>query len=265
MICKLLFIGDIVGQPGREVIKKHLPDIRSEFSIDCVVGNAENIANGKGIEPARLRELMDVGVDVFTSGNHVWDKKDVYKCFEERMPLLCPANYPRRPGLASGPPYWLWKSPRGFSIAIINLMGRVFMDPIDCPFQTIDLYLEEMRAKTPLIFVDMHCEASSEKAAMAWYLDGKVSAVLGSHTHVPTADARLLPNRTAFQTDAGMTGPYDSIIGMEASIVIEKFLTKRPKKFEVAKENAWLSSICVSIDTVTGMATEIVPVRRSIG
>lgn len=265
MDCRILFIGDVVGKPGRQAIERLLPKVRQEFSVDCVIANGENTAGGKGIEPTTMAQLRAAGVDVVTSGNHIWDKSDVMQCFAEDMPLLRPANYPNTEEFPlPGKEFWVWKSPKGFSIAIINLIGRVFMDSVDCPFQCIAQHLPELRTITPIIFVDMHAEATSEKAAMGWYLDGKVSAVVGSHSHVPTADARLLPGKTAFQTDAGMTGPYDSIIGMEVDAIVEKFLSKRPKRFEVASGNIWLSSVLVTVDTQTGHAKEIIPVRRQL-
>ncbi len=248
-------IGDIVGKPGRRVVSALVPGLRRELALDIVVANGENMAAGRGITPKTAKEVLAGGVDVITSGNHIWAQSEIVPYLESEAPVLRPANYP------DGVPG------RGMlhfgGLTVINLMGRVFMYEIDDPFRTADQLLASVEAGAPVL-VDMHAEASSEKGAMAWYLDGRVSAVVGTHTHVPTADARILPKGTAFVGDAGMCGPRDSIIGVEVEPVIRKFLTGMPARFEVAERSAMVTfnSVLVDIDDATGRARAIERVDR---
>ncbi len=248
-------IGDIVGKPGRRVVSALVPGLRRELALDIVVANGENMAAGRGITPKTAKEVLAGGVDVITSGNHIWAQSEIVPYLESEAPVLRPANYP------DGVPG------RGMlhfgGLTVINLMGRVFMYEIDDPFRTADQLLASVEAGAPVL-VDMHAEASSEKGALAWYLDGRVSAVVGTHTHVPTADARILPKGTAFVGDAGMCGPRDSIIGVEVEPVIRKFLTGMPARFEVAERSAMVTfnSVLVDIDDATGRARAIERVDR---
>jgi metallophosphoesterase (TIGR00282 family) len=216
------------------------------------------MAGGFGITPPTFLEMSQAGVDIMTGGNHTYDKKEGLPILQEEDFCLRPANYPKN---SPGRGHVVYTSPHGKKIGILNLMGRVFMDALDCPFQTADLLLPELKAKTNIIFVDIHGEASSEKSALGWHLDGRVSAVVGTHTHVQTADERILPGGTAFMTDAGMTGPYDSVIGVKKEIIVEKFLTKRGRKFETAVQDPWLCGCVIEIDEATGHATSIERIR----
>jgi len=231
---KILFIGDIFGQPGRRIVKEALPALLEEFSPDLVLANGENAAAGFGITPPLVEELLDTGIAVLTSGNHIWDKKEILPYLREHADgrLLRPANYPAG---APGHGMYLGKTRSGMEYAVLNLQGRVFMPAIDCPFRTADSLLAEIPDQVRIRIADMHAEATSEKLAMGWYLDGRVTAVLGTHTHVPTADETVLPGGTAYITDLGMTGPYDSVIGIEKESIIKKFLDQLPARFEVAK------------------------------
>lgn len=255
---RILMIGDVVGEPGRKAIRSLVPGLRSEFGIDMVVANGENMAGGFGITPDTAEELMDSEVDVITSGNHIWKHKEIVPYINEEWPLIRPANYP--PG-APG---------RGHirlgDVLVLNLMGRVFMSPLDCPFRTVDQVLQEVNGTNPpkVIIVDFHAEATSEKQAMAWYLNGRVSAVAGTHTHVATADARILPEGTAYVTDLGMTGPYNSVIGSDIRTVLEGFLTQMPQRFTVPKGPAILNSVLVETDEETGVATNIQRIDRMV-
>jgi len=226
-----------------------------------VLANAENAAAGFGITPPLVEELLDMGVAVLTSGNHIWDKKEIYGYLRDHLDgrLLRPANYPET---APGYGLYLGKTPSGVAYAIINLQGRVFMPSIDCPFRKSDALLESLPSDVKIRFVDIHAEATSEKQALAWYLDGRVTAVVGTHTHIATADERVLPQGTAYQTDVGMTGPYDSIIGMERQSVIQKFLDQLPARFEVAKGEPRLSAVLIEADPATGNATSIRRISR---
>ena len=253
---RVLMIGDVIGKPGRDAVESLVPSLRREFSIDLVIANGENTAGGFGLTPDTVSDLLDSDVDVITSGNHVWRQKEIIPFLNEEWPLIRPANYP--PGTPG----------RGYirlgSTAVLNLMGRVFMNTLDCPFRTADQILQEMTGVNPpkTIIVDFHAEATSEKQAMGWYLDGRVSAVLGTHTHVATADARVLPGGTAFVTDVGMTGPYNSVIGSDIDSVLEGFLTQMPRRLQVARPPAILNSVLLDIDDETGAATGIQRVDR---
>jgi metallophosphoesterase (TIGR00282 family) len=250
----ILFIGDIVGRPGREMVRKGLTQIVERHGADLVIANAENAAAGFGVTKDIGDALLDYGVDVMTSGNHIWDKKEVLDYIGTQPRLLRPANYP--PG-APGRGSCVAKTGDGRSVGVINVQGRVFMLDIDDPFQIVLREIEAIRHQAKVIIVDFHAEATSEKQAMGWYLDGKVTLVVGTHTHVQTADDRILPNGTAYLTDAGMTGPHDSIIGMEREPSLARFLNAMPSKFEPATGNPRLNGVVVTADDKTGKATAI--------
>jgi metallophosphoesterase (TIGR00282 family) len=222
--------------------------------VDLVVANGENAAAGFGLTPDVVTELFDAGIDVLTTGNHVWDKRDVLFCLEESPSVLRPANYP---GDAPGRGYGVFMTAAGLRIAVINLEGRVFMSGLDCPFRKADIILEELGPGQKIILVDFHAEATSEKGALAAYLDGRVSAIVGTHTHVQTADERVLPGGTAFITDAGMTGSRDSVIGIRKELSIQRFLTQMPVRYEISKKDPMLCGVIISIDESTGLASGI--------
>jgi 2',3'-cyclic-nucleotide 2'-phosphodiesterase len=256
----LLFIGDIVGRPGRDLVQKGLRGLVEHYEIDCTIANAENSAAGFGITRDIGDSLLEWGVDVMTSGNHIWDKKEVLEYIGAEPRLLRPANYPAGvPGHGS----YVTQTGDGRSVGVINVMGRVFMTPIDDPFAVALREIEAIRHRAKIIFVDMHAEATSEKIAMGWHLDGKVTAVIGTHTHVQTADDRILPNGTAYMTDAGMTGPHDSIIGMEREPSLARFLNAMPSKFEPASGNPRLNGVVIKADDKTGRATTITRISHS--
>ncbi len=257
---RILFIGDIVGRPGRELVKRGLAAIVDHHSVDVVIANAENAAAGFGITREIGDQLLEWGVDVMTSGNHIWDKKEALDYIGAEPRLLRPANYPAGvPGNGS----YMVRTRGGETIGVINIMGRVFMLSIDDPFAVVLREIDAMRERTRTIFVDFHAEATSEKIAMGWHLDGKVSAVVGTHTHVQTADDRILPKGTAYLTDVGMTGPHDSIIGVEIAPALGRFLTALPAKFETATGNPRLHAVIVETDPQTGRAVDIE--RLSLG
>jgi metallophosphoesterase (TIGR00282 family) len=257
---RILFIGDIVGRPGRELVRRGLGAIVEHEAIDFVIANAENAAAGFGVTREIGDHLLEWGVDVMTSGNHIWDKKEALDYIGTEPRLLRPANYPAGvPGNGS----YLARTRGGETIGVINVMGRVFMLNIDDPFAVVVREIEAMRQRTRTIFVDFHAEATSEKIAMGWHLDGRVSAVIGTHTHVQTADERILPKGTAYLTDVGMTGPHDSIIGVEIEPSLGRFLNALPAKFETATANPRLHAVIVETDPQTGRATEIE--RLSLG
>lgn len=251
---QILFIGDIVGRPGRRVVRELLPGVVKEYGVDLVIANAENAAAGFGITHDTIDELLECGIQLFTTGNHVWDKKEVLGFIDEYPNLLRPANFPDAcPGIGHA----IVKTAGGVPVAVINLAGRVFMHPADCPFRVAKAIVEKLRSDVPVIIVDIHAEATSEKQAMGWYLDGEVSAVFGTHTHVQTADEIILPGGTAYLTDAGMTGPHNSIIGIEKEMIIDRFLTGMPCRFEVARGNVRLQGVVVGIDPQSGKAQSI--------
>jgi len=251
---RILFIGDVVGRPGRQLVKTGLAALVSRHDVDLVILNAENAAAGFGITRDIGDELLDLGVDVMTSGNHIWDKKEALDYIGTEPRLLRPANYPAgAPGNGS----YVARTRDGVSVGVINVMGRVFMLNIDDPFAVVLREIETMRQRARVVFVDFHAEATSEKAAMGWHLDGKVAAVIGTHTHVQTADERILPKGTAFLTDAGMTGPHDSIIGVEVEPALGKFLNALPARFETASANPRLNAVIIDADEKTGLATGI--------
>ena len=256
----ILFIGDIVGRPGRELVQKGLRGLVEHFDIDVTIANAENSAAGFGITRDIGATLLEWGVDVMTSGNHIWDKKEALEYIDAEARLLRPANYPAGvPGRGS----YVAQTRDGRAIGVINVMGRVFMTPLDDPFSVVLREIHAIRHRTRVIFVDMHAEATSEKIAMGWHLDGKVTAVIGTHTHVQTADERVLPNGTAYMTDAGMTGPHDSIIGMEKDPSLARFLSAMPTKFEPATGNPRLNGAVIQADDKTGRAMKITRISYS--
>ncbi|MCX7626249.1 MAG: TIGR00282 family metallophosphoesterase [Candidatus Sumerlaeaceae bacterium] len=262
-VLRILLIGDIMGRPGRQAATRLVPRWRSENRVDFVLANVENCAGGKGVTQSTVRELLDAGIDVATTGNHVWDNKDIFNFIESEPRLLRPANYPPW-GEAPGRGYTVIESESGLAIGIVNLQGRVFMEPLECPFHVADVLVEELRGRTPVILVDFHAEATSEKQAMGWHLDGRVSAVFGTHTHVQTADERILPQGTAYITDIGMTGAHDSIIGMKPEEVLVRFRRSLPSRFEVAEKNVQLCGAIVTVDTATGRALSIERVREKL-
>ncbi len=240
----ILFIGDIVGRPGRNYLAANLANMIKDHDIDFVIANGENSAGGVGITKKTYDELLTMGVDMITLGNHSWSKKEIFDFIEEAEKLVRPANYPKG---TPGSGYRIAEK-SGKRIAVVNLCGRVYMDCIECPFRTVDEILEELKDKADIIIVDFHGEATSEKLAMGWYLDGRVQAVLGTHTHVQTSDERVLPGGTAYITDTGMTGPRDSILGVEKDIVIKKFITGMPVRFEVADGEVLLGAVVIKLD-----------------
>ncbi len=251
---KLLFIGDIFGHAGRGIVADHLADIRATEAIDVVIANGENAAAGFGITPAVADELFRYGIDVMTSGNHIWDKREIYEYFPRNPRLLRPANFP--PG-SPGAGVYIHETASGARCAVINLQGRVYMSGTDCPFRKADEVLGALPDDVKVRFIDFHAEVTSEKMAMGWYLDGRVSAVVGTHTHIPTADTRILPGGTAYQTDCGMTGPYDSVIGVEKEPILRKFLTAMPVRMEAAKRSVELHSVIVEVDDRSGKAIHV--------
>ncbi|RFT16937.1 MAG: Phosphoesterase [Candidatus Saccharicenans subterraneus] len=249
----VLFIGDLIGRPGRRALSRFLPELRKKYQPDLVVANAENASGGNGLTEETGKELF-FQVDVLTSGNHIWDKKEVLNYMEKEPRLLRPANYP---AANPGHGYYIYQSERGVRAAVVNLQGRVFMEPIDCPFLAADRLLAEIIPITPIVIIDFHAEATSEKQALGWYLNGRVSAVIGTHTHIPTADERLLPGGTAYITDVGMAGGLNSVIGMKPEQALQRFLTSRPQRFEPATDGLMLSAVYIDIDPASGKALTI--------
>jgi len=252
----ILAIGDIIGRPGRRTVYELLPSLQEQYRLDLVTANAENVAGGLGVTPSTAGELLNAGVDVLTSGNHIWAQKEIIPCLDSDMPILRPLNYPPSvPG-------------RGYIIngrvMVVNLIGRTFMSNFDCPFRAMDKLLGDLENKPPVIIVDFHAEATSEKMAMGRYLDGRVSAVLGTHTHVGTIDAQLLPRGTAYVTDIGMTGPIDSIIGDDTEMVLERFLTIIPHRLSVGRGKTMLNAVMVEVDNKTGKAKRIERIYREV-
>jgi metallophosphoesterase (TIGR00282 family) len=253
----VLMVGDVYGEPGRTAIQKLLPRLRAAHAVDLAVVNVENAAGGFGITPPMTRTFLEQGVDVMTTGNHVWDKKEIIPHIGKENLLLRPANFPEgTPGVG-----YISVKAGPYRVGVVNLMGRIFMNPIDCPFRKADEVVAQLRRETPIILVDMHAEATSETMAMGWYLDGRVSAVVGTHRHVQTADERVLPGGTAYITDLGLTGPTDGIIGVDRQQIIQRFMTQMPIKFETAKGPAALHGVIVTLDPETGRATAIQRLR----
>jgi metallophosphoesterase (TIGR00282 family) len=255
---KILFIGDIVGKPGRRAIQELLGRLIFENEIEFTIANGENAAGGMGITPPIALEILDEGVDVLTSGNHIWAKKEILPFLDEESRILRPANYPAQvPGRGKG----VFQLSNGQKIGVLNLEGRVFMKHLDCPFRVGEKEVELLRKETSAIIVDFHAEATSEKIAMGWFLNGKVSAVLGTHTHVQTCDERILDEGTAYITDVGMTGPLDSVIGIRKEVALERLLTQIPWKFDVATGDVVLQGVAVEIDEKTGKSKNINRIR----
>lgn len=252
MIVKILFIGDIVGKPAREYLKEFLPVLREQEELDLIIANGENASGGSGIIPSTAEDLFSSGIDIITSGDHIFKKREVKEVLEN-MDVLRPLNY--------GPAAWgrgyLIKEFSGFNVAVVNLLGRVFMQPTDCPFKSVEEILPGLKGKAGIIIVDMHAEATSEKVAMGYFLSGRVSAVLGTHTHIPTADERIIDGFTAYITDAGMTGSFDSVLGREKSHIIERFVTNMPLRFNLAKGDVRIQGVIFETDSETGKSLNI--------
>ncbi|MBD3296292.1 MAG: TIGR00282 family metallophosphoesterase [Candidatus Omnitrophica bacterium] len=257
---RVLFIGDIVGRTGRLIAETGLGPLRQKEKIDVVVANGENAAGGSGLTPRITKELLNSGIDVLTSGDHIWKKKEIYDLLDSTDRLIRPLNYPEG---APGKGFTVIDIPGSGKLAVINLIGRVFMDAVDCPFAAVKEAIAEIEGITPGILVDMHAEATSEKVAMGWYLDGKVSAVVGTHTHIQTADEKILPGGTAYITDCGMTGPYDSVIGRKKEKVLERFVTQLPTRFEMADGQVEMHGVLIDIDNATGKARNISRIQHS--
>jgi len=256
----ILFIGDVVGRPGRRILSRTLAELMDEVEAHLVVVNVENAAGGNGMSREIHDQLVGKGVDVLTSGNHVWDRKEFIKEIEECERMLRPANYaPGVPGRG-----WIVVETEAGPAAVINLAGRVYMPPVDCPFRTVDQVLDQLDPDVRVIVVDFHAEATSEKEAMGYYLEGRASAVIGTHTHVPTADAKILPQGTAYLTDVGMTGPTHSVIGVKVEPVLERFLSGMPRRFDVATGALELNAVHVKCDPQTGRATAITSIQRQM-
>lgn len=259
---RILFVGDIVGKAGRQAIQEILGKVIADQKIDFTIANAENVAGGMGITPIIAIDILDHGVDVLTSGNHIWAKKEIIPFLDEEARILRPANYPPHvPGRGGG----VFYSGNGEKVGVLNLEGRVFMKHLDCPFRVGEKEVELLNRETPIILVDFHAEATSEKMAMGWFLNGKVSAVLGTHTHVQTSDEKILDGGTAYITDVGMTGPLASVIGIRKQIALNRLLTQIPWKFDVATEEIELQGVAIEVDSKTGKSSNIqrikVPMR----
>jgi 2',3'-cyclic-nucleotide 2'-phosphodiesterase len=258
---KLLFIGDIVGQPGRGAVRQLLPQLRQQHGLDFIIANGENSAGGSGITPRTAGEIFSAGVDIITSGDHLWDQKDVVELLQNDRRFLRPLNYP--PGTPGQGSVVVQKD--GLPpVAVMNLQGRTFMADLENPFLSVQPEIERLRRQTKIIFVDFHAEATSEKIAFARMLDGQVSAVVGTHTHVPTADEQIFPGGTAYLTDAGFTGPHESVLGREIAPVIKRFLTNMPQRFEVAKNRVLLHGAVIEIDDASGKAVKIQRVAEGV-
>lgn len=254
---RVLLIGDIVGHPGRNAIKELLPILKKEEAASFVIANAENAAGGSGVTPQIADELFKCGIDVMTTGDHIWNRKEIAPYLDQNDKLLRPANYPKGvPGFGS--------CVVDKKVGVINLAGRVFMDAIECPFRIVREEIEKIENSAKIIFVDIHAEATSEKVALGWYLDGIVSCVFGTHTHIQTADERILPKGTAYITDLGMTGPYDSVIGRRVDQILTRFITQLPTRFEMAEENVQLCGAVVEVDEKTGKALAIKRIQRKL-
>ncbi|MDP3091827.1 MAG: TIGR00282 family metallophosphoesterase [Nitrospira sp.] len=255
---KILYIGDIMGEPGRRAVGRMVPRVVSQRQVDVVIGNGENVAGGFGITPELAEELFEMGLSVITTGNHAWDKKEILEYFPREPRLLRPANYPAGvPGNGS----YVVETPGGEKLAVLQLMGRAYMPTLDCPFQVAKREVAKLKREAAAVLVDMHAEATSEKMAMGHYLDGDVVAVVGTHTHVQTADEQILPKGTAYLTDIGMTGPLHGVIGVKKELAIEKFLTGMPKRFEVASGPTVFCAVLIEVDAQLGKAIAIERIR----
>lgn len=257
---RVLALGDIVGRPGRRGLKQVLPKLRQELRPDLIIANGENAAGGIGLTQSVAEEIWEAGVDIITTGNHVWNKREIYPVLEREELLLRPANYP--PG-TPGRGWTIWKN-NEYSVAVVNLIGRTFLEPLECPFRVIDLLLSKIKRDADIIIIDFHAEATSEKVAFGWYVDGRASMVFGTHTHIQTADNRILPNGTGYITDIGMTGPRDGVIGMDREIVIQRFLTQLPTRFKVAAGDVDIMGIWADIDPACGRTLQIERLYQTI-
>ena len=258
----ILCIGDIVGSAGRQAVESLLPGLKKEFSLDCIIANAENSAGGAGITPRIADQLFGLGCDILTTGDHIWDKGDIVPYLNERQNIIRPANFPEG---TPGKGWCIHQMSTGVKIGVINLLGRTFMRyNVDCPFRKVQDIIAEINKATPIMIVDIHAEATSEKIAFGFFVDGKVSAVVGTHTHIQTADEKILSLGTAFISDLGMTGPYNSVIGQNKEKIISRFLTSLPSKFEVATEDIQLHGVFIHIDESTGRTKEILRIQRSL-
>ena len=260
MPVKILFIGDIIGKPGRQAVARELDRLVDRHRIDIVIANGENAAGGFGLTVEVAKELFNQGIHLLTSGNHIWDKKEQVPLVLSDSRIIRPANYPSG---AQGAGSAILTTPGGLKVGVLNLEGRVYMKTLECPFLVADREIEWLKKKTSIIFVDFHAEATSEKSALGWYLDGRVSALVGTHTHVQTADERILPQGTAFLTDAGMTGGFDSVIGMGKEETIHRFLTQLPAKFEVAKKDIRINAVVIGVDETNGKAVSVERINMS--
>jgi len=258
---QLLFIGDIVGRPGRRALREHLPELIERFEPGLVIANGENAAAGFGITPSVAHEIFSAGVDVITTGNHVWNKKEAEQLLAQEAHVLRPANYP--PG-APGRGYAVFPAADGTPVGVLNLCGRVFMDCLDCPFREAEQRLPELREQARVVVVDMHAEATSEKLAMGWMLNGRVSAVIGTHTHVQTADAQVMSGGTAYISDVGMAGPRDSVLGIAPGLVVERFRRRLPVKFELARGPVVIGAVVLDIDEESGYARSIKSLQEMV-
>lgn len=255
----ILFIGDIFGNPGRHAIQVFLKDLKEEYRVDVTIANGENSAGGKGITRDIANELLSSGIDFLTMGNHVWDQRSITSFIDDEPRLIRPANYPIG---APGKGYGIIRA-AGQKVGVLNLSGRVYLPPLDDPFSMSIRWINELAKETRIIIVDIHAEATSEKIALGWFLDGKVTAVLGTHTHVQTADARLLEHGTAYITDVGMTGPRDSVLGVKKELIINRFLTQLPVKFEAASGPIQINAVVINVDETTGKALSITPIQKT--
>jgi metallophosphoesterase (TIGR00282 family) len=258
---KILFIGDIIGSPGRSAVRHIMPEIAREHGVHFVIANGENAAAGFGLTVTVAKELFALGIDVLTTGNHLWDKKEIIPFLSSEKRILRPANYSDQ---AVGFPYGVYKAGNGAKVGVLNLLGRVFCSTTDCPFKAADKALMEIKKETDIVIVDIHAEATSEKIAMGWYLDGRVSAVIGTHTHVMTADERVLPLGTAYITDAGMCGGFDSVIGMDKEGIIKRFLDQMPAKFKPAEGDVRFNGVVVEVEEKNGKAKTINVIKECL-
>ncbi|SMB96265.1 hypothetical protein SAMN00017405_1489 [Desulfonispora thiosulfatigenes DSM 11270] len=257
----ILMIGDIVGNVGRNAVRDVLPSLYKEYNLDLVLANGENAAGGKGITYEILQELYNYNINIITMGNHVWDKKEILDFIEYERTLIRPANFPEG---TPGNSYVIYEIENNIKVGVINLLGSIYLQPLISPFLIIDNIINEIKKETQIIIVDFHAEATSEKVAMGWYLDGKVSGVLGTHTHIQTADERILPDGSAYITDVGMTGPRNSVLGVKRDLAIQKFLTQMPVRFEMANGKGQLNGVVLTIDPLTGKAKSIERIQKNL-
>lgn len=256
---KILVLGDVVGDPGRKALREFLPKIKAEGRADFIIVNGENAAGGIGLTPAVAQEMLNYGVDVITSGDHVWKYPEIGEWMDEHPQAIRPINYPEgAPGSGSA----IVKSAQGIKVGVINALGRVFLATVDCPFKTVETEIKKLREQTKIILVDIHAEATSEKVALGYFLDGRVSAVVGTHTHIQTADEQILPGGTAYITDLGMVGPYESVLGRDIDSVLRKFLTQMPTRFPVAKNKIRMCGVLIEVDPESGRALRIERVNQ---